>query len=280
MDAAEELRLEVWRLHPRGVRLAPADKRLLGEAPPAALKWCGPFTYASEAGWWLYPPLDIDITYRPPADGAGYDEKFDSNPDTFALKRLAGCFEHQLVGECAHEEARVIRKMLRARHRFRGERRQHYSLGDVEMNVASLWTGCIFKTPPGWCLHLRSPINLAYDEPFRVQEAILETDWMPYDVWLNLKFFEYDRCARLRRDQHYPLAQLVPVPRASFAGEWGFTDHVISRVGDDKEQAGRVFDEWNEYNFRKWGGEAAEKDSATYRKERRRVGVSSRPRRV
>jgi hypothetical protein len=273
MDTAEELTLEVWRLHPRGARLVPADKRLLGEAPPAALKWCGPFTNASQAGWWLYPPLDIDIVYRPAGEGGTYDEKFDANPDCFALKRLAGYFEHRLVGEDEHAESEVIRGMLRARHRFRRERRQPYALGDVEMNVASVWTGCIFKTPPGWCLLLRSPINLAYDEPFRVQEAILETDWMPYDVWLNLKFFEHDRWTSLRRYQHYPLAQLVPVPRASFAGKWGVNDSVLSRAGEQGERAAGVFDEWNEYNFRKWGGDGRQKDSATYRKERRRSGV-------
>ena len=60
-----ELNLEVWRLHPNGIKILPADPRLLGEAPPGALKWCGPFLYANKAGWWVYPPADIDVVYKP-----------------------------------------------------------------------------------------------------------------------------------------------------------------------------------------------------------------------
>lgn len=268
-DTDGNLSLEIWRLHPGGVRVVPADVRLLGEAPPGALKWCGPFTNASRCGWWVYPPLDMDIVYRPPDPLHSYDAKFDTHPDCHALKRKPGYFQHRVVGGDEHGEVPVIREMLRDEHEFRVEARQLYAFGEVEMNVVNIWTGCIFKTPPGWCLQIRSPVNLNVDEPFRIQEGILETDWMPYDVWMNLKFFEYDRWASIRREQHHPIAHLVPVRRETFAAAWSLQDRALNCKDAAAADAARVFDEWNAYNFRKWGRKAQEKNPDTYRRERR-----------
>jgi hypothetical protein len=267
-----EFSLEVWRLHPNGVRIVAADKRLMGEAPRAALKWCGPFTYANQCGWWLYPPLDMDVLYKPALRGE-YDPKYDEDPECIARNMMPGKFEYRVYRDYEHEEESVIGKMLRARHKYRHPRRRLYDFGHVEMNTVNIWTGCVFKTPPGWCLQIRSPININLDQPFRIQEGMLETDWMQYDVWLNLKFFRYNEWARLRIDQDYPLAQLIPVRRESYNEKWSLADNTLSRTGPLKEKAGEIFDRWNEYNYRKWGGEEERKDPATHHKERKRHGV-------
>src|SRR5215213_2700721 len=138
----ETLSLEVWRLHPRGPRIVEADKRLLGHAPAGALKWCGPFTYANQLGWWVYPPFDLDLVYRPPDGRGAPDPKYEENPDCRARGMLPGYFEHRAPGGDGHEEGDVIGRMLRPRHRYRNTARQHYAFGDVEPNVASVWTGC------------------------------------------------------------------------------------------------------------------------------------------
>lgn len=273
MKTDEELTLEIWRLHPNGVGVVPADRRLLGEAPPGALKWCGPFNYANQAGWWLYPPFDVDVIYRPDGGEKRYARKFDTHPDCRALNPLPGFFEHHLLSDYGHGEEAVIGAMLQPHHQYRRRLRQTYAFGETEMNVMNVWTGCVFRTPPGWCLHLRSPVNLNMGQPFTVQEAMLETDWMPYDVWLNLKFFEYDRWASIRREQHYPIAQIIPVRRETFDAKWSLRDRVLGRTGEHADRAAQIFDEWNEYNQRKWMARGGEKDSATYRRERRRRGL-------
>lgn len=262
-----DLFLEVWRLHPHGIRLAPADTRLMGEAPPAALRWCGPFTYANRSGWWVYPPLDIDIVFRPPDEGGQYDQKFVEDPDCRAGNMMYGGFDYRIIADYEHEEDQVIQEMLRPEHEYRHTRRQLYAFGDVEMNVATIWTGCIFRTPPGWGLQIRSPININPNTPFRVQEAILETDWMQYDVWMNLKFTRYNEWVSLRRDQSYPLAQLVPVKRESY-DRWELKDNLLNDSAVSL-QAGEVFDRWIDYNYKKWL-RAGAKDSTTHHRERSR----------
>jgi hypothetical protein len=265
-----DLVLEVWRLHPHGMRIVPADARLLGEAPPGALKWCGPFLYANKTGWWVYPPLDIDIIYKPVDENGTYDSKYDDEPNLKALNRMTGYFEYHHFSNYEHEEQEVIGEMIQPHHQYRNNQRELCSFGYVEMNVVSIWTGCVFKTPPGWCLQIRSPINISLDQPFRIQEGMLETDWMQYDIWMNLKFFRYNEWATLRRDQQYPLAQLVPLRRESYDAKWGVEDNMINCDGPAQDRAVKVFESWNEYNYKKWMSNQGSKDPATHNKERKR----------
>jgi hypothetical protein len=261
------LRLEVWRLHPHGIRIIPADTRLLGETPPAALKWCGPFTFANRSGWWVYPPLDMDIIYRPVDEAGPYDDKYDVDPNCRALNMMSGRFDHRIVSDYEHEEISVLSDMLRPHHQYRHATRQLYAFGDVEMNVVTIWTGCVFRTPPGWCLQIRSPINIALDTAFRVQEAILETDWMQYDIWMNLKFTRYNEWVSLRREQTYPVAQLVPVKRESYDPKWGLEENVFNNPAAPSEAAEQVFERWHDYNYHKWL-RLGEKDSTTHNRQR------------
>lgn len=263
--------LEVWRLHPHGVRIVPADPHLLGEAPPAAVRWCGPFTYANKAGWWLYPPLDIDIVYKPVDEQQTYDSRYDTDVDLRAANRMPGYFDYHVVTDYEHEEHAVIDDLLEPRHQYRTNERELYAFGHVEMNVVSIWTGCIFRTPPGWSLQIRSPINLDLDQPFRIQEGMLETDWLQYDIWLNLKFFRYHERAILRRNQKYPMAQLVPVRRDSYSEKWRLQDTVLNCDGPSRAEAVKVFDAWNDYNYKKWLKNHGQKDPATHNKERRKL---------
>jgi len=79
---------------------------------------------------------------------------------------------------------------------------------------------------------------------------MLETDWMQYDIWMNLKFFRYNEPVRLRRNQRYPLAQLVPVRRESNDGKWNLQDNSLNCVGAEKEKGVEIFDSWNAYNYK------------------------------
>ena len=276
MESDQEFVLEVWRLHPNGIRIVPADKNLLGEAPPAALRWCGPFVYANKAGWWVYPPMDIDIIYKPLDSHGAYHSKYDEEPDCQSINMMKGYFDWRVVKDYRHGEAAVIKRMLQDHHEYRNCRRQLYDFGHVEVNIASIWTGCIFKTPPGWCLQIRSPININMEQPFRIQEGILETDWMQYDIWMNLKFVRYNEWAKIRRNQQYPLAQLVPVRRESYDERWELKDNVLTSSGELKEESETIFNKWNNYNHTKW--RTGEKDAATHHKERRKAGVKNKGR--
>ena len=257
--ATDEFALKVWRLHPNGCPIAQADRSLRGTAHPAGTRWCGPFTHANKTGWWLFSPVDIDITWHGGSD-----------------------FESELLSPYSDADKHVIRFLLdedeaASAHTWLGdEGRTKFSWGLVEEGVVQIWTGCIFETPPGWALQIRSPINCG-SSVFHVMEAMLETDWLQYDIWLNLAFDRPGEIARLRRDSWPPVAQIVPVRRESYDARWSVDEEMMNRNSDEGDRAFRFF---VDYNRKKFAGEGTEpipfsdppatKDPATYFKERKR----------
>ena len=252
--------LKVWRLHPSSCPIVRAEKTLHGTAHRAGVRWCGPFTNANRAGWWIFPPVDVDIVWR---GGREFEYKIltpYSNADYHLLRFLVEDDEQADVDNWLPEEGRT-----------------KFSWGLVEDSVVQIWTGCMFQTPPGWGLHIRSPINFS-PLPFHVMEAVLETDWLRYDIWLNIAFDREDEVARLRRGEWPPIAQLVPVPRETYDAQWQTEDELIHR---NTPEANEAFEFFLQYNQKKFAGAGRDpvsredpsltKDSATYYKERKRV---------
>ena len=220
-----------------------------GSAHPDALKFCGPYCHANALGWWVYPPLDVDFVWRG-----------------------GNTFEHHIINAWDNDEVPLVRNLVQARdtveeksfpQEFSG--RAKIDFGRVEPNIVQIWSGCAFQTPPGWSLHVRSPINLGMDAPYRIQEGILETDWLRYDIWLNIAVQQKDVLISLRRDQELPLAQLIPVQHHNQT--WTHTENTVNR---DSPEADQVYREWNDYNFKKYirMRHEKEKDPSTYHRER------------
>lgn len=257
-EETAEFTLKVWRLHPDGCRIEPAERTVNGTAPREAVRFCGPFTHANKAGFWVFPPVDVDIVWR-----GGRDFEWDlltpySDADDHLIRLLV-------------DDVAGIESWLPQGGRTK------FSWGLVDEGVVQIWTGCIFQTPPGWALHLRSPINVP-PRPYHVMEAMLETDWLHYDIWLNVAFDQPNETVSLRRDAWPPIAQLVPVPRETYAAPWSLESEMVSRNSSDAEA---IFDYFVEYNRKKFasGGKhprshedpSERKDSVTYYKERRRL---------
>jgi len=246
----KDCQLKVFRLHPGGVRLKKADHKLNGDMfktqqTSDAVKWCGPMLHANKLGYWMTAPLDIDIMYK------GNGE-----------------WEQRIHRDYHPTEKLVIRNNLRPEDKFRDQTRTRISFGDAEPCTVQMWTGCIFRTPPGWCMHIRNPINFpeAYQRPFHIQEGIIETDWMNYDIWVNVKFHRVGEWASFRRNMWPPLAQFVPVRRSSYEGDWSRPSDKILTPED--AECVEVWDGWQDYNFRKWK-EKGEKEPLTYHKTRK-----------
>ncbi len=258
--ATDEFVLKVWRLHPQACRLQPAEKTLQRSANRAGVRFCGPFTNANRSGWWVFPPVDIDIVWK-----GGKD------------------FDWTLLTPYTDDDFHLIRFLLDDPDEVGADTwlpaggRTKFSWGLVEDGVAQIWTGCIFETPPGWGLQIRSPINLP-PRPFHVMEAVLETDWLQYDIWLNVVFDRPGERAQLRRDEWPPIAQLVPVRRESYDGPWRFEEETINRNSPDADRVFRYFAEYNRRKYASGGKDRASptdptvvKDSSTYFKERKRL---------
>jgi hypothetical protein len=245
--------LNVWRLHPRGVRITPADPTLAGRAPLSARRYCGPYIHANGAGFYLFSPIDLDLSLDP---------------------HRPFPWEWTIHGEGYTDEDVDIVSAMPLRHpgyrpEFIRRRPKLFLSGDDNepINTAQLWTGCIFQMPPGWSLLVRSPINRNLEAPFRVQEAVLEADWNLYDIWLNLEFIRFGVEAQIRRDGE-PIAHLLPVPRQSYE-RWTVQERMIA-PGDADAQ--HVFDAWIDYNFEKFHSrQDGKKEQRTYASRRGRL---------
>jgi len=246
--------MNIYQLHPKASRIVPAEKTLFGTANATAVKFCGPYSMANSMGWWVRSPVDIDITW----DGKGF---------THDLKESYGDYDHALVKSLIRDSDGVdIGKFCPEGGRSK------FTWGAVEPSVVQIWTGCIFRTPPGWGLLIRSPINLPRQN-FYVMEGILDTDWMQYDIWTNLAF-DKEGTVELRKNG-FPIAQLIPFKRED---KWDLKKEMINR---DTAEANRVFEYWIQYNQKKYGNGGKQamdpndlsltKDATTYWKERKRL---------
>jgi hypothetical protein len=237
--ATEDFRLKVWRLHPQGCPIAPADRTLRGTANPMATRWCGPFTHANKAGWWLFPPVDVDITWK------GGSE-----------------FESELLTPYSNADGHLVRFLL---------------LNDSDPVSPEKWlTAHGGRSKFTW--------GVVEEGVDHVMEAMLETDWLQYDIWINLAFHRPGERVELRRDAWPPLAQLVPVRRDAYEGAWECEEETVNR---NTPEANRVFEYYRDFNEKKFAGNGKQprtledasvtKDSTTYYRERRRVGKPEAP---
>ena len=128
--------------------------------------------------------------------------------------------------------------------------RSKFTWGAVEAGVVQFWTGCIFQTPPGWNLLIRSPANFP-TKAYRIMEGVLETDWMQYDIWMNLVFEKPNEWVHFRANQTDPIAQLVPQRREGTEVNWEIGRNEI--INRDDADANRVFEFFVNYNKRKFG---------------------------
>ena len=132
-----------------------------------------------------------------------------------------------------------------------------------------MWTGCFFQISKDWSLMIKSPTNfgLIYDQgcPACVQEGVLEVDWMRYDIWVNFKFHTYDKVLSLRKDQDWPIAQIIPIHRSSYETQWNTEEKLMDSSDPDCVLA---YERYAEYNYTKWV-KSGEKDPMTQRKFRK-----------
>lgn len=250
--------LKVWNLHSDSSRIEKADIQLNGYANQDAIKFCGPYKFSNQIGYWVYSPVDIDILWK-----GGRD------------------FEHILHTPYDNSDYINVSKLIRDEDPISNnniwisphEGRTKFTFGLVEEGLVQIWTGCIFKTPPNWCLQIRSVINFP-ERGFQIMNGVLDTDWMFYDIWINIVFTKKDEWIKIRKNDKIPLAQLVPIPRESYAEEWKLECKKINRDDDESDS---IFAYWLKYNQKKFncGGKqflstdgAFRKNSGTFFSER------------
>jgi hypothetical protein len=248
--------LKIWKVHPKASKVQIAEKTCKGTANLNGVKWCGPYSSVNKMGFWVYAPVDLDFVCEKGEYKVKMLESF-SNEDYFLVKSL----------ERSSDNFEINKWMIKETGRTK------FTWGAVEKNVVQIWTGLIFKTPPNWALQIRSPINFPKTN-FHVMEGILETDWLQYDIWINL-VCEPDQIISIRKE--FPIAHLIPIPRDSFEDDWKIEENTLNR---NSQEDNFVFEYWVEYNKKKFanGGKqfltkdgSLTKDGTTYFKEKKKM---------
>lgn len=252
----ETLKLDIYKTHPKACKIVKAEKTLNGDADKNGIKWCMPYKIANQMGYWIYPPIDFEITWH-----GGKD------------------FTYKNYEDYDDSDYGIISSLLRAPEIAKMEKwcgigsgRSKFTYGIVESGVVQIYTGCVFKTPPNWCMQIRSPINYPDRQPCYIMEGILETDWMQYDIWLNLVFTQKFKPLRFKPSDKTPIAQLVPIHRQSFTSEWSMQEKMINQGDADAKEAARFYVQYNINKFASGGNNDIsnydKKDSTTFVKQK------------
>ena len=197
-----------------------ADRSGAGYLPGRAMRWCDALTTATGFGWWLFPPMDIQLMW----DG---EQVFWSYGDAVAWLPLSGAANGavQFPG-FAHEFDQLAPEGL-----------QGYSPPFLtalpELGAVQVWTGLLARTRPGWSLMVRHPINLPATSGLSGWEGIVETDHWFGPLFSNFRITRTDFPVRLRAQ--VPFLQVQPIPQLAYQDET--LNDLSVRSADEMDQA-------------------------------------------
>ncbi len=186
------------QLTSRGRAPMRADRSAMGTLPMRAVRYCEALTSATAFGWWLFPPIGLDLLW----DGSDVFWRCDDAPDWMPLHPAAQ------LPDYADEFDRVAPASLKGCA-------PPFLTALPEPGSVQLWTGLIAQTAPDWHLLVRSPANLPQAGGISLFEGIVETDSWFGPLFTNLRFTRSHIPVHLRAD--YPLVQVQPVPRHTYS---------------------------------------------------------------
>ena len=111
---------------------------------------------------------------------------------------------------------------------------QHYVGAHFGFGVMSVLVPYVFKTPEGWNLWMRGPVN-HFKDGIHAFEGIVETDWHPGATLMN---WYVEDGADVKFEEGEPLAQILPIARniEDFSPS-------IQEMTDEVEEGYRAFKE-------------------------------------
>ena len=200
-----------------------ADRSACGTLPVRAVRYCEALTSATAFGWWLFPPIDIEMLW----DGTEIFWRCDASPDWMPLLPSA-----QLPDYAAEFDA-VAPDALKGCS-------PPLLTALPEPGTVQLWTGLVAQTAPDWHLLVRSPANLPQAGGICLFEGIVETDSWFGPLFTNMRFTRSHMPIRLRAD--YPLLQVQPVPRQSYGNE------LLDRMDVTQDPSQLTQEHWDAYH--------------------------------
>jgi hypothetical protein len=200
-----------------------ADRAAAGTLPTRAYRYCDAVTSAAGFGWWLFPPMDLQLIW----DGHDIFWHFDGAPDWLPLSPSAQFPDFSQTFDSSapatlHGCAPPFLTSL------------------PEPGTLQIWTGLMARTAPDWSLLIRAPANLASPGGYSLYEGIVETDRWFGPLFTNLRLTQTHKPVYLRAD--LPFVQVQPLPRQAYA------DETLSSTTIVPSMAAMSDEDWDAYN--------------------------------
>ena len=199
-----------------------ADRSAAGTLPTRAYRYCAAVTTAAAFGWWVFPPIDVELLW----DGHDIFWHYGQATDWLPLVPAA-----QFPNFAARFDAAAPASLAGCSPPF--------LTALPEPGTLQIWTGLMARTAQDWGLLIRAPANLALPGGYAMYEGIIEADRWYGPLFTNLRFTRSHSAVRLRAD--FPLAQVQPLPRVAYA------DSTLAAISSVADMAGLTASDWADY---------------------------------
>ena len=196
--------VEFVKLIPDGLDPKRADRTAAGHLPGRAMRYCDAITSAAGYGYWLFPPIDLQLLW----DGEEIVWSYGDEADWLPLSDTASGAVQFPGFEAAFDAAAP--EVL---HGYSPP----FLTALAEPGTFQIWTGLAARTRPGWSLLVREPANLSSIPGLVGWEGMVETDQWFGPLFSVFRITRTDHPVRLR--SNVPFLQVQPVPQAAYSDE-------------------------------------------------------------
>ena len=189
------------KIIPNGRDPKRADRSGAGSIPGRAMRYCDALTTATGYGYWLFPPIDMQLMW----DGEQIFWSFGDSSDWIPLSgAVSGAA--QFPGFSTYFDD-IAPPELRGYS-------PPFLTALPELGGVQIWTGLLARTRPGWSLNVRLPVNLNSVPGLTAWEGIIECDHWFGPLFNNFRITKTDFPVQLKAQ--VPFLQVQPVPQLSY----------------------------------------------------------------
>ena len=190
--------LEINRLIERARPPQRADRSAAGTLPTRAYRYCEAATSATGFGWWVFPPMDLQLLW----DGTDIYWYYDGAEDWMLLAPAAQFPDFSNAFDAAAPDY------------LRGCAPPFLTVMP-EPGLVQMWTGLMVRTAEDWSALVRAPANLPLPGGYSIYDGLVETDRWFGPLITNFRLTQMNRAVHFNSD--FPIIQVQPIPRIAYA---------------------------------------------------------------